>query len=99
MIRVCVSVVFSVALSASAAGQTVEGSSVDPSVPSVSQAASGTNVQPIGDRVDGPRFDLQVYYLSYARQDDWQRLKAAGLTDLEAVRFLLTNPRGADPAP
>ena len=67
----------------------------------VSSQALNLTADPADDatadlNADSHRFDLQVHYLSYSRHDEWHRLKAAGLTDLEAVHFLLANPRGTE---
>ena len=83
-----------VCLSAPAAAQPGTPDVDGPSSQALNHGADLANDGAADLNADSHRFDLQVHYLSYSRHDEWHRLKAAGLTDLEAVHFLLANPRG-----
>lgn len=83
-------------LSVPAAAQPGTADVVGPSSQALNHGTDPSDEGAADLNADSHRFDLQVHYLSYSRSDEWHRLKAAGLTDLEAVHFLLTNPRGTE---
>ncbi len=96
MNRLAISVLLAAALSMSAAAGTGERPAGEQFAQSLNQAPGLGEDNAPGENLDVHRFALQVDYLSYSRHAEWQRLKSAGLTDLQAVRFLLANPRGTD---
>ena len=96
MNRVAISVLLAAVLAAPAAAQSGDSLDGDRSLQSLNEGVGLVGALPPVDNVDSHRFALQVHYFSYSRNEEWQHLKAAGLTDSQAVRLLLAHPPGTD---
>ena len=96
MMRIAIGVLLVAALSTSVIVQSSERVADGKSAQSENRAGWFGDVPAVGENADAHRFALHVNYFSYSRHEEWQWLKAAGLSDSEAVRFLLTTPTGTD---
>lgn len=98
MTRVAISALFAALLSTSAVAQPGDDPIGGRLVQSQNEGTTPDGAEPSTANADSHRVTLQVHYFSYSRRDEWRHLKAAGLTDLQAVHFLLANPPGTNMA-
>ena len=96
MNRAVISALLAASLFLPMAAQSSERSA-DRCVPQIVESASPSRGErSIDPLADGRRLALHVHYVRYTRHEEWCRLRAAGLSDREAVEFLLAQPRGTD---